>query len=174
VKGREYSTNAGSGELILRQLNGKLTRLDKDLKAPTGVVISPDGAWLSVAESRSHWGFQYQLQEDASIKHKQKFYWFHVPEDADDSGAGPWAADREGRLYSATRMGVQVFDRNGRSRAILAVPSDGEVTALAFGGPALDTLYVRCADGTMYRRKFKVPALPPGSAPIQLPPWTAG
>jgi hypothetical protein len=50
----------------------------------------------------------------------------------------------------------------------------GEVTALAFGGVGFDTLYIRCADGKVYQRKFKVPSLPPGSAPIQLPALSPG
>jgi hypothetical protein len=38
---------------------------------------------------------------------------FYVPGETDDSGAGTFVMDR-GRLYAATRMGMQVFD--GASR----------------------------------------------------------
>ena len=34
------------------------------------------------------------------------------------------AMDRDGRAYVATRMGVQVFDRNGRVAAILPLPGN--------------------------------------------------
>lgn len=80
--------------------------------------------------------------------------------------------DRDGRLYAATRMGVQVLDRNGRVRAILPVPG-GEVTSVAFGGENFDTLYATSA-GVVYKRKLKVSGMPPWAASIQLPPWGAG
>jgi sugar lactone lactonase YvrE len=107
------------------------------------------------------------------VQCKQRFYRFEVPDEADDSGAGAWAMDNEGRLYAATRMGVQAFDRNGRVRAILPVPG-GEVTGLAFGGASFDVLYVSCADHRIYRRKLGVPGAPSWAAPIQLPAWSAG
>lgn len=54
----------------------------------------------------------------------------------------------------ATRMGVQVADRNGRVRAILTLP-EGGVTSLCFGGADFDTLYIVC-DGRLYKRKMKL------------------
>jgi sugar lactone lactonase YvrE len=143
------------------------------LSSPTGIALSPDGLWLAVAENKSHWGYSYRVRPDGSIDDKQRFYWFHVPDNADDSGAGSVAMDREGRMYAATRMGVQVFDRNGRSRAILPL-SGGEVTGLAFGGADFETLYVSCADHKLYRRRLKTPGAPPWASPIKLPAWTAG
>lgn len=104
---------------------------------------------------------------------KQRFYWFHVPDTADDSGAGAWVMDSEERLYAATRMGVQVFDGNGRVRAILPVPG-GQVTGIAFGGDHFDTLYVSSSDQRKYRRKLKALGLQPGAEPIKLPKWSAG
>ena len=64
------------------------------------------------------------------------------------------AVDRDGNLYVATRMGVQVADRNGRVRAILTLP-EGGVTSLCFGGADFDTLYIVC-DGRLYKRKINV------------------
>jgi sugar lactone lactonase YvrE len=120
--------NANSGTVWLVKPNGKKSRLDAGLSHPSGIAISPDGLWLAVAENKTHWNYSYRVQPDGTVQDKQRFYWFHVSDEADDSGAGLWVMDREGRLYAATRMGVQVFDRNGRSRLILPVPggrSDG-------------------------------------------------
>ncbi len=170
--GRLYVSESGSEEapakVWLVKANGEITLLDSGLNHPTGIALSPDGLWLPVAESRTHWGYSYRVQPDGTVQDKQQFYWFHVPDDADDSGAGPWVADSDGRLYAATRMGVQVFDRNGRSRLILPV-SGGAVVALAFGGRNFDTLYVSSADGRVYRRKLKVLGAPPWAPPIELP-----
>jgi gluconolactonase len=175
--GKLYMTESGTadaaGRVWLIQPNGKKVLLDSRLNHPSGIALSPDGLWLAVAENKSHWGYSYRVNPDGNVQDKQRFYWFHVPDYADDSGAGPWVVDREGRLYAATRMGVQVFDRNGRSRAILPLPG-GEVTGLAFGGSNFGTLYVTCTDHKLYRRKLKVPGAQPWAAPIKLPAWSAG
>jgi sugar lactone lactonase YvrE len=52
-----------------------------------------------------------------------RFYW----------AAGGMCMDREGHPYVATRKGVQVFDRNGRSRGILPLQT-GKATSVCFGG----------------------------------------
>jgi len=171
--GDEYLTEPTTGKLWLQRSTGKKTVVDTGLQHPTGVAVSPDGLWLAVAESRTHWGYSYQIQPDGALQNKQRFYWFHVPDYADDSGAEGLAVDRDGRLYAATRLGVQVFDHNGRSRAILPLPG-GEARAIAFDPRHLDVLYVRCADGHIYRRKFKVPGVLPGGAALQVPNWGPG
>jgi sugar lactone lactonase YvrE len=175
--GKVYMTESGSGgtagKVWLIQRDGQKLLLDAGLSSPAGIALSPDGLWLAVAENKSHWGYSYRVLPDGSVDDKQRFYWFHVPDSADDSGAGSLAMDREGRMYAATRMGVQVFDRNGRSRAILPLPG-GEVTGLAFGGANFETLYVSCADHKLYRRRLKTPGAPPWASPIKLPAWTAG
>lgn len=176
--GNIYVAEAGvrgknSGKIWLVRPNGRKSQLDDALNSPAGVAISPDGLWLAVSENQTHWGYSYRIGPDGTVHDKQRFYWFHVPDSADDSGSGPLAMDREGRLYAATRMGVQVLDRNGRSRLIMPVPG-GPVTGLTFGGVNFDTLYVSCADHKIYRRKIKTQGLAPGASPIQLPPWQAG
>jgi len=170
---REYFTDTLAGQVWLRPSSGKSVLLDSGLAGPTGIALSPDGLWLAVAESHTHWGYSYRVQRDGMVSNKQKLYWFHVPDEADDSGAGGWVMDRDGRLYAATRMGVQVFDHNGRVRAILPVPA-GEITSIAFGGPDMMTLFVGSAGHPFYRRKMKVPGSIPGASPTEVPNWGAG
>ena len=80
--------------------------------------------------------------------------------------------DRDGRPYVATHMGVQVFDRNGRSRGILPLPT-GEPTSVCFGGANFDTLFVT-SGGKLYQRHLKAVGAPAFIAPIKLPPWGGG
>ena len=171
--GRDYQTDSATGRVWLTTAGGRHALLDAGLKGPTGIALSPDGLWLSVAENKSHWGYNYRVGLDGTVRDKQRYYRFHVPDEGDDSGAGAWVMDREGRLYAATRLGVQVFDRNGRVRAILPVPP-AAASDVNFGGENLQYLYVTGGDGTVYRRKFKVPGAPPVFAPIVLPPWGPG
>ena len=62
--------------------------------------------------------------------------------------------DRDGRLYVATRMGVQVCDQAGRVNCIIPTPN-GKIANLCFGGENFDTLFVVCGD-KVFKRKVKV------------------
>ncbi len=160
-------------ELWLIRSNGEKVQLDKGLKGASGVALSPDGLWLFVAQSLSRSGLSYRVRSDGTVDAREAFYDFYVPTSADDSGAAGIAMDRDGRAYVATRMGVQVFDRNGRVAAILPLPGNAPGTGLCFGGHDFDTLYVS-SGGKVYRRKLHVAGAPPWSAPAKLPPWGAG
>ena len=83
-----------------------------------------------------HWVYSYQIQPDGSLAHKQKYYHLHVPDTADDSGADGMRVDRDGRLYVATRMGIQVCDQAGRVNCIIPTPN-GKIANLCFGGERL-------------------------------------
>jgi gluconolactonase len=165
--------HARDGRIWLIDSHGDKHELDSQLDHPTGIALSPDGQWLAVSENNTHWGYSYRVRSDGFVDGKERFYWFHVSDESDDSGAGPWAMDREGRLYAATRMGIQVFDRNGRVRAILPVPG-GEVTTLTFGGAQFNVLYVGCTNNKVYRRVIKTMGAPSWAPPIKLPSGAAG
>jgi sugar lactone lactonase YvrE len=77
-----------------------------------------------------------------------------VPDTADDSGADGLRVDQDGRLYVATRMGIQICDQAGRVNAIVPTPN-GRVSNLAFAGENFDTLVAMCGD-KVYQRKLKV------------------
>ncbi|MBA4062136.1 MAG: hypothetical protein C0501_00190 [Isosphaera sp.] len=62
--------------------------------------------------------------------------------------AGGLAADRDGRIYAATEIGVQVFDPTGRLCGVLTPAAKGRPEHLAFEGDLLthwvgDTKYAR-------------------------------
>ncbi|HVU33207.1 MAG TPA: alpha/beta hydrolase-fold protein [Opitutaceae bacterium] len=174
--GRLYLTESGvnhDGRLWMIPRGGAPRLLDQGLNEPQGVALSPDGLWLAVFEHGSHTGFSYRVLADGGTADRQKFYWLHVPDSADDSGAGECAVDCDGLLYVATRLGVQICDRNGRSRAILPVPG-GEVVGVAFGGTDFQTLHVVCADHRIYTRKLKAKGWPPWAGPIKLPHGAPG
>ncbi len=60
------------------------------------------------------------VQPDGSLSDKQPYFWLHMTDIPNDSGAEDLAVDTHGNLYVATRMGIQVCDQNGRVRAIPA------------------------------------------------------
>ena len=58
--------------------------------------------------------------------------------------------DRDGRIYAATEIGVQVFDPTGRLCGVLTPAAPGKPEAMAFAGDKL-TLWI---GGTKYERKL--------------------
>jgi gluconolactonase len=139
--------------------------VDTGLRFSNGLCLSPDQTLLYVADSRSHWVYNYVVRPDGTLAHKQRYYHLHVPDTADDSGADGMRVDRDGRLWVATRMGLQVCDQAGRVNCIIPTPN-GKVSNLAFGGPDFTTVLATCGD-KVYARKVK-----PAGAPNFLPPTT--
>src|SRR5579883_1854578 len=144
---------------------GEKKVVDTGLKFANGITLSPDQTLLYVADSRSRWVYSYQVQPDGSLRYKQKYYHLHVPDSADDSGADGLRVDRAGRLYVATRMGIQVCDQAGRVNCIIPTPN-GKVSNLCFGGPGFDVLYATCGD-KVYSRKVRVKGANPDQPPIK-------
>jgi sugar lactone lactonase YvrE/enterochelin esterase-like enzyme len=138
---------------------------DKGIRFSNGVTVSPDQSLLYVADSRSHWVYSYQIQADGSLAHKQKYYHLHVPDTADDSGADGMRTDKDGRLWVATRMGLQVCDQAGRVNCIIPMPN-GKISNLCFGGEKFDTVYATCGD-RVYKRKVKVQGAQAWQPPIK-------
>jgi gluconolactonase len=156
--GGVYVTHPGGGRepslVWYISPKGEKKVVDRGLKFANGVTLSPDQSLLYVADYASHWVYSYQVQADGSLAYKQKYYHLHVPDTADDSGADGMRVDRDGRLYVATRMGIQVCDQAGRVHCIIPTPN-GRVANLCFGGEKFDTLFAACGD-RVYLRKLKV------------------
>lgn len=166
--GNIYVTNPGAtgnepGRVWLIKPGGAKSVVDTGLRFPNGITLSPDQTLLYVDDYRSHWVYSYQIQPDGSLAHKQRYYWLHVPDTADDSAADGMRVDRDGRLYVATRMGIQVCDQAGRVQCILPTPN-GRISNLSFGGENFDTLFATCGD-KVYKRKLKVAGAQGWSAP---------
>jgi len=139
--------------------------VDTGLVFSNGIALSPDQTLLYVADSRSHWIYSYQIQPDGSLINKQRYFWLHSPDGLDWSGADGLRTDRDGRLYVATAMGIQVMDQAGRVQCIIPTPN-GRVANFSFGGKNFDTLFVMSGD-KIYKRKLKVPGALAWDKPIK-------
>jgi sugar lactone lactonase YvrE/enterochelin esterase-like enzyme len=157
--GNIYVTNPPAGasnepsKVWLIKPDGSKQVVDTGLRFANGVTLSPDQSLLYVADFRSHWIYSYQVQPDGTLKHKQRFFWLHEPDTIDQSSADGLKVDRDGRVYVATALGVQICDQPGRVNAIIPTPN-GRITNLCFGGPNSDVLYATCND-KVYKRKLK-------------------
>jgi sugar lactone lactonase YvrE len=144
---------------------GEKQVVDEGLKFANGVTLSPDQTLLYVADSKSHWVYSYQVQADGTLADKQKYYYLHVPDSAEDAWPDGMRVDRDGRLYVCTRMGIQFCDQAGRVNGIIPTPN-GKLANLTFGGPEFDTIYAMCGD-KVFRRKVKTKGAEAMFAPIK-------
>lgn len=148
--------------------NGEKKVIDTGIKYANGITLSPDQTLLYVDDYRAHWVYSYQLQADGTPQFKQQYYWLHVPDTVEMSQADGMRVDRDGRLYVATKMGIQVCDQAGRVNAIIPTPN-GRISNLSFGGENGDTLFATCGD-KVYKRKLKVKGAPAWDAPVRPAP----
>jgi sugar lactone lactonase YvrE/enterochelin esterase-like enzyme len=164
-----YATESGSeakpSKVWLIKPGGDKRAVDTGLRFANGITLSPDQSLLYVDDYRSHWVYSYQIAADGSLKFKQRYFWLHSPDTADESGADGMTVDRDGRLYVTTRMGIQVCDQAGRVNAILPTPN-GRVSAVCFGGADGDTIFAACGD-RIFKRKLKVKGAQLWAAPLK-------
>ncbi|HEY6503880.1 MAG TPA: SMP-30/gluconolactonase/LRE family protein, partial [Chitinophagaceae bacterium] len=143
------------GKLYLIRPSGEKVIVDEGLRFPNGVTLSPDQTQLYATESASHWVWIYKIRPDGTLTHKQRYGWLHVADTDENAWSDGLKCDTAGRVYVATRIGIQVLDQLGRVNAILpAPPSNNQTSNVCFGGPGFNILYVSCGD-KVYRRKLK-------------------
>jgi gluconolactonase len=154
--------------------DGTRTLLDRGLQSASGVAISPDGSLFFAAERVTARVTSFVLGTGSSLENREPNYWLHAADVPGGAGSGDLAVDNQGSLYVATRLGVQVCDRNGRVRAILWLPTpSGPAEGICWGGTGLSTLFA--TDGhTLFRRRLGVAGYPQFGPAIVLPKANAG
>lgn len=163
----EFPEAGKTSNLLRITTQGEKRIVDTGLKFANGVTVSPDHTLLYVSDSRTHFVYSYQIQPDGGLAHKEPFFHLHAPETADDTGADGLRVDRDGRLYVATNLGVQVCDQMGRVLCIIPTPN-GRIANLCFGGADFSTLYATCGD-KVYKRKLKAVGAHAWQAPLTPP-----
>ena len=121
---------------------GAVTLATRDVQKPNGILISPDGGTVYVADTNSdprgnHHLAAFRVQADGTLADKRILYDFGPNRRPIDG----MAMDAEGNLYatggSGERAGLYVFGPDGEHLAFLKMP--GDPTNAAFGGPAEPT-----------------------------------
>lgn len=115
---------------------GKLTRVADDLKQPNGIVGTPDGKTLYVADIGAKKTYSYSIQADGTLADKKLFC---------EEGSDGMTLDEAGNVY-LTGKGVLVFDKTGKKVTTIEVP-EGWTANVCFGGKAMDTLFITASKG---------------------------
>lgn len=155
------------GKLYLIRPNGEKIVVDEGTKFPNGVTLSPDQTQLYVTESATHWVWIYKIKADGTLGYKQRYGWLHSPDTEDNAWPDGIRCDTAGRMFVASRLGVQILDQLGRVEAILPIPpSNGQASNVCFGGTNFDVLYVSAGD-KVFRRKLKTRGVNAFDKPIK-------
>jgi len=113
-----------------------LKRVTTDLVQPNGIIGTPDGKKLFVADIGANKTYRYDIQSDGSLANKQ----LHC-----ELGSDGMTLDTEGNLY-LTGKGVIVFDKAGQKIAHIDVPEPWSAN-VSFGGKDHKTLFITASKG---------------------------
>ncbi len=110
-------------------------RVDEDLVKPNGIIGTPDGKKLYVADIGDNKTYVYDINPDGTLSNRKLFC---------ELGSDGMTIDNKGNVY-LTGRGVTVFDRNGEK--IAHIPIDKGWTAnICFAGPDRDMLFITAMD----------------------------
>jgi gluconolactonase len=121
----------------------QLKRVAADLKQPNGLIGTPDGKTLYVADIGDKKTYSYAIQPDGSLSDKKLFC---------ELGSDGMTIDNEGNVY-LTGKGVTVFDKSGKQIEQIAVP-EGWTANVTFGGADRKTLFIT-ASKSLYALKMR-------------------
>lgn len=112
-----------------------LRKVATDLVKPNGIVGTPDGKQLYVADIGANKTYVYDMSEDGSLVNKRLFT---------SLGSDGMTIDEEGNIY-LTGKGVTVFNPQGEE--IAHIPVDAGWTAnVCFGGENMKTLFITASE----------------------------
>lgn len=162
-----YSDSIAPGVWFSDYAGGR-RKVDELTAAPMGLCPTADQAFLHLSSADNSATFHFRIEADGDLEFRQPFGYLHSPPSDDDAGTGGMAVDVEGKLFVATKLGVQVLDQLGRTNLILSKPSSAPINGVAFGGTEYDTLFVTCGE-RVYRRRMKAKGVQSYAKPISPP-----
>ena len=120
--------------------SGKVTVLVRDFDKPNGLCFSPDEKRLYIADSGGPRHIRvFDVKRDGTLNDGTLFARI------DRGGPDGIRCDAEGRIWSSSGDGAQVFTADGKLIARVKLPQAG--ANLCFGGPDGRTLFVTARNG---------------------------
>lgn len=119
-------------------------RVITDYKQPNGIIGTPDGKTLYVADIGAGKTYAFDIQADGSLTNKRLFC---------QLGSDGMTIDSEGNVY-LTGRGVTIFDKSGKQIEHIEVPESWTAN-VTFGGKDRKLLFIT-ASKHIYGMKMKV------------------
>jgi gluconolactonase len=134
---------------VYSRADKKMTRIIDDMQQPNGIIGTPDGRTLYVADIRGRKTYAYDIAADGTLTNKRPFC---------DLGSDGMTIDSEGNVYLTSGRAVHVFDRTGRE--IESIPVEQAPANVAFAGADRQTLFITARTG-LYAVKTRVKGVGP-------------
>jgi len=115
----------------------QLVRVTDDLEKPNGIIGTPDGRMLYVADILAGKTYRYDIAPGGGLTGKTL---------AANQGSGGMTLDSEGNLY-LTGEGVVVFNRAGRQIERIPIPDERWTANVSFGGKDRQMLFITASSG---------------------------
>jgi gluconolactonase len=128
----------------------QLVRAADDLVKPNGIIGTPDGKTLYVADIDAGKTYRYDIAPDGTLSGRTL---------AADLGSDGMTLDNEGNLY-LTGDGVSVFDGTGRQIERIPVADEPWTANICFGGKDRQMLFITASRG-LYGVQTRVRAANP-------------
>lgn len=134
-----YDTKPQDGEHVyfLSANRQRLVRVITDMTRPNGIIGTPDGRTLFVADIGAKQTFRYAIAPDGSLSDKTLVV---------EQGSDGMTLDAEGHLY-LTGDGVMVFDSQGQQIEHIRIPGEKWTANVSFGGKDRQTLFITASTG---------------------------
>jgi gluconolactonase len=124
--------------------SSKLITVVSDMEAPNGIVGTPDGKCLYIADIKGNKTFKYTIAPDGSLTNKQLFC---------ELGSDGMTLDEKGNVY-LTGKGVTIFNPQGVKIAHIDIPEPWTAN-LCFAGKHMNYLFIT-ASKAVYLLKMNV------------------
>jgi gluconolactonase len=126
------------GEKVYYLPKNKTTAIPviENLKQPNGIIGTPDGRHLYVADIRGRKTYKYTINPNGTLSEEQLFT---------DLGSDGMTIDNKGNIY-LTGNGVTVFNPEGKKIAHIAIPEKWTAN-VTFGGKKRDRLFITASQG---------------------------
>jgi gluconolactonase len=103
---------------------GNIQRVADDFVAPNGIILTPDEKTLLVVDTKEPYIHSYKINNDGTLSNHKIWGKVTIPQTEPGkqpprSGSVGVAMDVEGRLYVATDLGMEVFNKNGKSIGVI-------------------------------------------------------
>jgi gluconolactonase len=132
---------------FLKRDHKTVVRVADDLQQPNGIIGTPDGKTLYVADIRGNKTWSFSINPDGTLTDKKLFC---------EMGSDGMTIDRKGNLY-LTGKGVTVFDKTGKRIGNIPVPENWSAN-VCFGGKNRKSLYITASKGL-----YRIPTLTKGA-----------
>jgi gluconolactonase len=118
--------------------------VDADLKQPNGIVGTPDGKYLYVADIGDNKTYIYAINKNHTLSDRKLFV---------EQGSDGMTLDEKGNVY-LTGKGVTIYSPEGKKIGHIAIPEPWTAN-LCFGGARKDVLFMT-ASTAIYILKMNV------------------